>query len=175
VIGFVQAATRLLVLGVGSLFLALTLLAVLVPISGSQSENTFVIALFLVLGSALIFGGSRMQARTLVEVGVGPVGLSFTYSDRVVVNSHWRDPDFDLRFQDNTQDESIDPFDRKRVIMFYLRDRVDDVTLELVGATLSEASRQGLPVSGRREEWRTRSGIYHPMVLRVGVSAPPHG
>jgi hypothetical protein len=54
--------------------------------------------------------------------------------------------------------------------MFYLGDQVDDVTTALVGVSISEAQRQGVPVSVLREESRTRSGIFHPEVIRLGAS-----
>jgi hypothetical protein len=60
-----------------------------------------------VLGAALAIGGLRMQTRVLVEVGVGPAGFRFKYSDQVVSFARWRDAGFALRFSDNTKDETL--------------------------------------------------------------------
>jgi hypothetical protein len=169
-VGSIQSGTRWLLVSVGVLFLAIGALAVVVPISGSLPENIFMIGALIVLGAALAYGGSRMQTRILVEVGVGSSGFRFTYSDRTTSYAEWHKSGFGLRFQDNTKDESIDPFDRRRVIMFYLGDQVDDVTPAVVVASISEAQKQGVPVVVGQEEWRTRSGIHHPEVARLGAA-----
>jgi hypothetical protein len=169
-VGSMQSFTRWLVTSMGFLFLALGVLAVFVPISASLPENLFLIGALVVLGAALAIGGSRRQTRMLVEVGVGASGFRFRYSDQTTSHAQWRDTGFGIRFQDNTKDESIDPIDRRRVTMFYLGDEVDDVPPAVVEASVSEARRQGVPVSIRLEESRTRSGAYHPEVTRLGAA-----